>query len=52
MALNYPDRKIKPIVYLMSSLGIQLGAFDYLKWGDIEPIMNMDSLVRKIHSRG
>jgi hypothetical protein len=45
MALNYPDRRIKPIVYLMSSLGIQLGAFDYLKWGDIEPIMKNDNFI-------
>jgi hypothetical protein len=45
MALNYPDRRIKPIVYLISSLRIQLGAFDYLKWGDIEPIMKNDNRI-------
>lgn len=42
---DYPDRRIKPIVYLMSSSGIRLGAFDYLKWGDIEPIMKNDNCI-------
>lgn len=35
---EYPDRRIKPIVYLMSSTGIRLGAFDTLKWKDVLPI--------------
>jgi hypothetical protein len=34
---DYPDRRIKPIVYLMTSFGIRLGALDFLMWGDIEP---------------
>jgi hypothetical protein len=35
---DYPDRRIRAIVYLMSSSGIRLGAWDYLKWGHISPI--------------
>jgi hypothetical protein len=35
---NYPDRRIKPIVYFMESSGIRLGAWDYLKWGHMKPI--------------
>lgn len=36
--LEYPDRRIKCIVYMMSSGGFRLGAWDYLKWGHIRPI--------------
>jgi integrase len=35
---EYPDRRIKPIVYSMTSSGIRLGAWDYLRWGNISPI--------------
>jgi hypothetical protein len=36
--LEYPDRRIKAVVYTMASSGIRLGAWDYLRWGDIYPI--------------
>jgi hypothetical protein len=36
--VEYPDRRIKPIVYTMASSGIRLGAWDYLQWKHIEPI--------------
>jgi hypothetical protein len=36
---EYPDRRIKPIIYTMSSSGMRLGAFDYLRWGDITPVI-------------
>ncbi len=38
--VEYPDRRIKPIVYTMCSSGIRLGAWDYLKWKHIIPILN------------
>jgi hypothetical protein len=36
--IEYPDRRIKPIVYAMSSSGMHLEAWDYLRWGHIKPI--------------
>ena len=33
---EYPDRRIKPIVYTMVSSGIRLGAWDYLAWQNVE----------------
>jgi hypothetical protein len=36
--LQYPDRRIRPIVCLMVSSGIRAGAWDYLKWKHIVPI--------------
>jgi integrase len=38
--LEYPDRRIKPIVLTMISSGIRLGRWDYLKWKHVIPIMN------------
>lgn len=35
---EYPDRRIKSIIYIMASSGIRLGAWDYLRWGHIKPI--------------
>ena len=35
---EYPDRRIKAIVYTMVSAGICVGAWDYLHWGNIRPI--------------
>ena len=32
--VEYPDRRIKVIVYTMASYGIRIGAWDYLK-GDM-----------------
>jgi len=36
--IEYPDRRIKSIVFTMASSGIRLGAWDYLRWKHIIPI--------------
>jgi integrase len=38
--VEYPDRRIKAIVYSMCSSGIRIGAFDFLKWKHVTPITN------------
>lgn len=38
--VDYPDRRIKPIVYAMTSGGFRLGAWDYLSWKHVIPITN------------
>ena len=38
--LEYPDRRIKPIVHTMASSGIRIGAWDYLQWKHVKPICN------------
>jgi hypothetical protein len=35
---EYPDRRIKGLVYTMASSGIRLGAWDYMRWKHIQPI--------------
>lgn len=38
--VEYPDRRIKPVVYAMASGGFRLGAWDYLQWKHVSPIVN------------
>ncbi len=43
--LEYPDRRIKAIIYTIASSGIRLGAWNYLKWGHIRPIEKEEEVV-------
>ena len=43
--VEYPDRRIKPIVYTMASSGIRLGAWSYLKCGHVSPIEKDGNIV-------
>jgi integrase len=38
--VEYPDRRIKPIVYTMCASGIRVGAWGYLRWKHVTPIKN------------
>jgi hypothetical protein len=38
--VEFPDRRIKPIIYTMASSGIRIGAWKYLRWKHVEPIRN------------
>src|SRR5918911_586308 len=41
--VEYPDRRIKSIVYTMVSSGIRIGAWNYLRWKHITPVTNNTS---------
>ena len=43
--VEYPDRRIKSLVYTMGSSGIRIGAWDYLQWGNIRPIKKDEEVV-------
>ena len=42
---EYPDRRIKGIVYTMASSGIRLGAWDYLQWENVQPVERQGKIV-------
>ena len=43
--IEYPDRRIKPIILTMASSGCRIGAWDYLRWKHIIPIENTDGKI-------
>ncbi|MEM0117707.1 MAG: hypothetical protein QXV32_04615 [Conexivisphaerales archaeon] len=43
--IQYPDRRVKPVALIMSSSGIRVGAWDYLRLGDIQPIERNGSII-------
>jgi hypothetical protein len=43
--IEYPDRRIKPLVLVTCSSGIRIGAWEYLKWKHVEPIKRDDKIV-------
>jgi len=43
--IQYPDRRLKPAVLVMMSSGIRLGAWDYLRWGDISQVRSGDNVI-------
>ena len=40
--IEYPDRRIKPLILCMVSGGFRLGAWDYLKWKHVIPMRNKE----------
>ncbi len=48
--IEYPDRRIKPTVSTMVSSGIRLGAWNYLKWKHITPIIRDEKIVHYSHN--
>ena len=43
--IEYPDRRIKSVVTVMISSGIRVGAWDYLKWKHIHPILRNEEVI-------
>jgi integrase len=43
--MEYPDRRIKAIISTMVSSGIRLGAWNYLKWKHITPLIRDEKVV-------
>ena len=43
--IDYPDRRMKPIIFTMASSGIRVGAWDHLKWSHVFAIMKQGKLL-------
>jgi hypothetical protein len=46
--VEYPDRRIKTIVYTMCSSGIRVGAWEYLRWKHVVPIPNGNGVAKLV----
>lgn len=43
--VEYPDRRIKPVIYTMCSSGMRLEAWNYLQWTHIRPVEKNGGIV-------
>jgi integrase len=46
--IEYSDRRIKSIVYVMCSSGIRVGAWEWLKWKHVIPMPNADGIAKLV----
>lgn len=49
--LEFPDRRIKPLVLILVSSGIRIGAFEQLKWKHIMPLYGKETKNELIAAR-
>jgi len=43
--VEYLDTRIKPILFTIASSGIRLGAWRFLKWGQVSPVEKDSNIV-------
>ena len=43
--IDYPDRRIKPVFCTMTSSGMRLEAWNYLRWSHIKPILPYETFI-------
>ena len=46
--VEYSDRRIKSIVYVMASSGIRVGAWEWLKWKHVIPMPNANGIAKLV----
>jgi hypothetical protein len=47
---GYPDMRLKVIVLTMTSSGIRIGAWNYLKWKHVEPLYSEDGSITTVNT--